>query len=242
MLLGLGESHRFEDGFTVTMGPVDRRTDPPLLDESTTDAEDGAEEDADPADDLEDEWDDEGDEEPGDIDGEDLWEDEALEEDPVEESEDDEPAPEEDEPVLEDEGEDPAEDDPVEDEPEDDPVDEEAADEEPDEDEPEEEDEDEGDDYYAWTVELSNGGDAEVHTGSIFTECSVGTPLTLSSAPLLGEALNPPMTLAPDEEGSWDADCWADEDGDPALQWTLEFVDEQGERLYPVLVFEGQAP
>ncbi|WP_017581383.1 hypothetical protein [Nocardiopsis valliformis] len=233
----------------MTMGPVDRRTDPPLLDESTTDAEDGAEEDAeedvDPADDLEDdledEWDDEEPEDwDEDIDGEDPWEDEALEEEPVEEPEDDEPAPEEDEPMVEDEGDDPAEDDPVEDEPVDDPVDEEAADEELAEDEPEEDDE--GDDYYAWTVELSNGSDAEVHTGSIFTECSVGTPLTLSSAPLLGEALNPPMTLAPDEEGSWDADCWADEDGDPALQWTLEFVDEQGERLYPVLVFEGQAP
>ncbi|QRN80997.1 MAG: hypothetical protein JK586_05730, partial [Nocardiopsis sp. BM-2018] len=195
MLLGLGESHRFEDGFTVTMGPVERRTDPPLTDESATDAEDGAGEGTDPADELEDD----GDE---DLDGEDLGEDEALEEEPVEEPEEDEPAPEEDETVVEDEGDDPAEDEPVEDEPVDepvdDPVDEGPAEEEP-EDEEEDEPEDEGDDYYAWTVELSNGSDAEVHTGSIFTECSVGTPLTLSSAPLLGEALNPPMALAPDE-------------------------------------------
>jgi hypothetical protein len=210
VLLGLGESHRFEDGFTVTMGPVDRRTDPPLIDDSATGTEESTEEGTDPADGLEDDQEDGLDEEPEDwdeddweeddwdedVDGEGLPEDEDLEEDPVEEPQDDE-----------------------------------IVDEEP---------EDEGDDYYAWTTELSNGGDAQVHTGSVFSECSVGTPLRLSSAPLLGEALNPPMTLAPDEQGSWDVDCWADEDDDPSLQWTLEFVDEQGERLYPVLVFEGQ--
>ncbi len=234
ILLALGESHRFEDGFTVSMGPVERRTEPGPVDHSDTGVEEGT---GDEDGSVEDEPVEEA---PEDVDGEDLdsedpSEEEALDEDPdeplddnpTEEPEDGDPFA---EPALEnDGGDEPAEDEPAEDDPVDDaPVE-----------EPAEDPEDDGEDYYAWTVTITNGTDEDVHTGSVITECSVGAPLTLSSAPVLGEALNPPMTLAPDQQGAWDEDCWASED-DSTLQWTLEFIDEEGRSLYPVLVFEGQ--
>ncbi|MGW9554271.1 hypothetical protein ACWGSK_07140 [Nocardiopsis sp. NPDC055551] len=227
VMLALGASHRFEDGFTVTMSSVERLTEP-APDRSDTSADDVPSED------------------------------EPLDEDPVEETTEDdalEEAPEEepteapaDEPTVENEeseeellGEEPT-DDPVDEETveetaeeTDEPISEEPVDEEP----TEEESEEEGDDYYAWSVEITNGTGEDRHTGSVLTSCSVGSPLTESSAPLLGAALEPPMVLSTDETGSWDEDCWADED-DPTLQWTLEFIDEQGRSLYPPLIFEGR--
>lgn len=229
IMLGLGGSHRFEDGFTVTMSSVERRTEPASERSDVT-----VEEDSDEGESSEDES----------MDGLDGTEpmDEETTEDQNEESTDG-PAVEEESSEEELSEEDPGEEDPspVEDGPVDEgsPEDGSTEEETPEEEPVEEGTEDEGEDYYAWTVEITNGTDEEVHTGSIITECFVGAPLRESSGPLLGEALNPPTFLAPDGSGGWDEDCWADED-DPTLRWTLEFIDEEGRSLYPALVFEGQ--
>ena len=228
IMLELGGSHRFEDGFTVTMSPVERRTEPTPERSDATGEEDPAEEAPD------------GDGSTDDESMEGLDETEPVEEETAEDSTDDPTAIEGESPEEE-----PGEEGSSDEGPptvEDDPLDEESAEGETSEEEPVEEgSEDEGDDYYAWTIEITNGTDEQIHTGSILTDCSVGDPLRESSGPLLGEALNPPMFLAPDESGSWDEDCWAAED-DPTLRWSLEFIDEQGRSLYPALVFEGQAP
>lgn len=95
--------------------------------------------------------------------------------------------------------------------------------------------------YFAWTVTATNGTGAPVHTGSPLDTCAVGDPLQESIAPAMGESVDPPRSLAPGRSGSWDADCLITE-GDVPLQWTLEFYDEEGEPLYPPLVFSGDVP
>lgn len=227
IMLALGESHRFEDGFTVTMGPVERLTEPAP---DRSDASTGE----DPLDETSVEGEDEGTvDEPTMDEEESEGPEEEPSEEPVEETGEpsEEPAEESDDPMGE---ESPEESPEGADEETVDPDDEGPVDE-----EPTEGTEEEGDDYYAWSVEIANGTGEDLHTGSVLTGCAVGSPLTESSAPLLGTALSPPMALSSEESGSWDEDCWADED-DPTLQWTLEFIDEQGRSLYPVLIFEGR--
>lgn len=231
IMSALGESHRFEDGFTVTMGPVERLTEP-APDRSDASAEE------DPSDETSIEGEDEGPvDEPTMDEGASEEPEEEPSQGPVEETgEPSEEPPEESEAPMDEEspeGSDEEMDDPDDE----DPVGEEPMEEA--EEESEEESEEEGDDYYAWSVEIANGTGEDLHTGSVLTGCAVGNPLTESSAPLLGTALSPPMALSSEESGSWDEDCWADEE-DPTLQWTLEFVDEQGRSLYPVLIFEGR--
>ncbi|WP_435108861.1 hypothetical protein [Nocardiopsis synnemataformans] len=93
--------------------------------------------------------------------------------------------------------------------------------------------------YIAWTVEITNGTDAPIHTGSITSSCSVGDPLMESEAPVLGESINPPDQLAAGQSGAWEEDCWASEE-DTQLQWTIEFYDENSAPLYPPVTFAGE--
>ncbi|GAB3711912.1 hypothetical protein [Nocardiopsis nanhaiensis] len=227
--LALGATHTFEDGFTVTMGAVERRTEPA---EAAADGSDTAPDDASPDEDGEPADDpgyEEGEADPDTPEDEswpeedESWPEEDDLEDP-EDAEDLEDLEEEDSWAEEDEDVPETEDDlPVEE-----PVE-----------EPAEESLEDGDDYYAWSVDIVNDGDEDVYTGAVLSACSVGDPLTASGAPFLGEALAPPAHLTPEQNAAWDEDCWSDED-DSTLQWTLEFLNEEGARLYPVLVFEGR--
>ncbi|WP_460754005.1 hypothetical protein [Nocardiopsis oceani] len=227
--LALGATHTFEDGFTVTMGAVERRTEPA---EAAADGSDTAPDDASPDEDGEPADDpgyEEGEADPDTPEDEswpeedESWPEEDDLEDP-EDAEDLEDLEEEDSWAEEDEDVPETEDDlPVEE-----PVE-----------EPAEESLEDGDDYYAWSVDVVNDGDEDVYTGAVLSACSVGEPLTVSGAPYLGEVLAPPAYLASEQNAAWDEDCWSDAD-DSTLQWTLEFLNEEGERLYPVLVFEGR--
>ncbi|MFL1379765.1 MULTISPECIES: hypothetical protein [unclassified Nocardiopsis] len=241
--LPLGGSHTFGDGFSVSMGPVERRTDEeeyreaPQEPEEETSPEEGTDpleggespEDGAPP---EEEWSpDEGESfenEP--------WEEEPLEEEPLEDEPLEEESPEEEFPeeeLPEQPGEGPGED--------------EWAEEGVEEQEPLEEEPGYGEPqydalhYFAWTVTLTNGTGAPVHTGSPLDTCAVGDPLQASFAPVMGDTIEPPYMLEPGRSASWDADCLITE-GDVPLQWTLEFHGEDGTPLYPPLVFSGGVP
>ncbi|MGW5875200.1 hypothetical protein ACWFMI_01430 [Nocardiopsis terrae] len=246
--LGLGESHEFEDGFTVSMGPVERRTE--SVEEYGTTGEDGegpggsspgtSDEDTGP---VEEETSEETPDEPAAPTGEEPEEGdegaEATEDttgDPTDGTTGAPGSPTEDE-ATEETTEAPTEE--ATEEPSDEATEDPA--EEPTQEPSEEATEgaaEEGDDYFAWTVEVTNGTDQTVHTGSITSTCAVGDPLEESSAPVLGDTVNPPQNLEPGRSGSWEADCWADEE-DTYLSWTLEFFDEDGNRLYAPLHFSG---
>jgi hypothetical protein len=92
--------------------------------------------------------------------------------------------------------------------------------------------------YLSWTVEVSNEGDEAVPIGLVTRSCSVGDPLRESGSPVLGESVNPPDSLDPGQSGSWDEDCWADED-DARIQYTVEFHDQDFVPLYPPVTFAG---
>ena len=227
--LDLGATHTFEDDLTIAMGTVERRTEPA---EAAADGSDTAPDDASPDEDGEPADD------PGDEEGEaDL--DAPEDEDWAEEDEDWQDGLEDSEDAEDLEEEDGWEEDAWDEEPEDVPETEDDLPVEEPVEEPAEESLEDGDDYYAWSVDVVNDGDEDVHTGAVLSACSVGDPLTASGAPFLGEVLAPPAYLAPEQNAAWDEDCWSDED-DSTLQWTLEFLNEEGARLYPVLVFEGR--
>ncbi|WP_017603046.1 hypothetical protein [Nocardiopsis alkaliphila] len=92
--------------------------------------------------------------------------------------------------------------------------------------------------YLSWRVELANEGDQTVQTGSVTRSCSVGDPPRESGTPALGAGVNPPESLGPGRSGSWDEDCWAEED-DTHLQYTVEFHDQDFVPLYPPVTFTG---
>ncbi|QKW32497.1 hypothetical protein HUT17_05025 (plasmid) [Nocardiopsis flavescens] len=94
--------------------------------------------------------------------------------------------------------------------------------------------------YVAWQWELTNGTDAPLEIGGETSSCFVGDPLQESEKPVLGESVNPPEMLAPDQTGSWDVDCWMDEQ-DTDLQYTLELYDPESVLMYTV-TFAGQVP
>lgn len=93
--------------------------------------------------------------------------------------------------------------------------------------------------YLAWTVHITNGTDQTLHTGSVTGSCSVGDPLMESEAPVYGNSINPPSSLAPGQSGAWEGDCFAAED-DEYLQWTIQFHDQEYGELYPQVTFAGQ--
>ncbi|WP_431870066.1 hypothetical protein [Nocardiopsis eucommiae] len=92
--------------------------------------------------------------------------------------------------------------------------------------------------YLSWTVEVTNEGSATVPSGLVTRSCSVGDPLRESGSPVLGDSVNPPESLEPGQSGSWDEDCWADED-DRQIQYTVEFHDQDFVPLYPPVTFAG---
>ncbi|MDT0328194.1 hypothetical protein [Nocardiopsis lambiniae] len=252
--LPLGGSHTFEDGFTVTMGAVERRTDDGGY-RSTPEEPREPQEHEEPQDFEEEDEGDPTDEEPP-FDGE-SPEEESSDGEPTDEtSPEEEGSPEDEEPPTEEEhpedGDGPVDgpdEEPSEGESEDGPP-EDPAEEGSEEGEPSEEaplpDPDEGAGfdplhYFAWTVTAANGTDEPVHTGSVLETCASGAPLRESFPQLLGDVVNPPASLAPGQSGGWDTDCLIIE-GDVPLQWTLEFRDEDGSSLYPPLVFSGEVP
>lgn len=93
--------------------------------------------------------------------------------------------------------------------------------------------------YVSWRVEVSNEGTDPVQTGSLTRTCEVGDPPRESGAPALGSDVKPPETLEPGQSGSWDEDCWAEED-DTRLQYTVEFHDQDFVPLYPPVTFAGE--
>lgn len=92
--------------------------------------------------------------------------------------------------------------------------------------------------YLSWRVEVTNEGDETIQTGSVTRSCSVGDPLRESGAPALGSSVTPPESLEPGHSGSWDEDCWAEED-DTRLQYTVEFHDQDFVPVYPPVIFTG---
>ncbi|MBE1458731.1 hypothetical protein H4W79_002945 [Nocardiopsis terrae] len=92
--------------------------------------------------------------------------------------------------------------------------------------------------YLSWTVEIANEGSETVRTGLVTRSCSVGDPLRESGSPVLGDSVNPPESLDPGQSGSWDEDCWADEE-DTHVQYTVEFHDQDFVPLYPAVTFAG---
>lgn len=92
--------------------------------------------------------------------------------------------------------------------------------------------------YLSWRVEVTNQGGQTLQTGSVSRSCSVGDPLRESGAPALGSDVTPPESLEPGESGSWDEDCWVEQD-DTRLQYAVEFHDQDFVPLYPPVVFTG---
>ncbi|MFV2195245.1 hypothetical protein [Nocardiopsis sp. LOL_012] len=94
--------------------------------------------------------------------------------------------------------------------------------------------------YVAWSWEVTNETGAALPLGGTTVACSTGDPLTEAEKPHLGDSLNPPDMLADGQTGSWDADCWMDED-ESALQYTLDLYTPDGTLLHTV-TFAGDVP